>query len=277
MFSNNVSAVGDDKVIILGSGTCIPSKTRQAAANYITMGGKRFMVDGGSGSLHALVRADIDYKSLDGIFYTHFHPDHIGDLAILLQAMITDPGLQERTTPFCIYGPLGSQVFVSEIVNTYDFHKYFDPLPFEIITEDLEDGRLLELGGCSVTVFRVPHTPASVGYRFTSGQGYVVVFSGDTGYGEEVINLARNADLAIFECSWTDEWCLEMDLKCHLGPKLAGELAKSAGVKKLVLTHIYPEVDKLPLRELCQEVFGGEVVVAQDGQVFTIEMTGDAA
>ena len=62
-----------------------------------------------------------------------------------------------------------------------------------------------------------------------------------------------------------------MQFKGHLSPTLAGKLAAQAGVKKLILTHIYPDTDKLPLRDICATIFDGEIVVAKDFDTFFLQ------
>jgi ribonuclease BN (tRNA processing enzyme) len=256
------------KVITLGTGTCIPYQKRRAPANVVMIDDKMFMVDGGSGSLNALAVAGLDYALFDGIFYTHFHPDHIGDLMPLLQALIVDERFNLRTKPFMIYGPLGLQQFVGLLRTLYGIHK--KPTGFEIQIKELGDkDTVISLGkGGHVQAFRVPHTDNSIGYRFTSSDGIIVVFSGDTGYGKEVVMLARDADCAFFECSWTDAQYDRATSQNHLSPKKAAQLAHQARVKKLVLTHIYPDVDQVEIKELCAQYFKGDIIIAHDGDCF---------
>lgn len=275
------------KVIILGSGTCAPHPTRGSPANYIALDDKHFMIDGGAGSLHALAKSGIDYAQLDGIFYTHFHPDHIGGLMPLLQALLWDPTLQ-RTKDFTFYGPEGLKKHIDGL--RVLFQESTMPKTFNILIRELNDQDEIIFNKALVKAFYVPHTNHSLGYRFTSSDGKVITFSGDTGYGQEVVNLTRNADLAILECSWTEEYfdCFPSNNKLsrfvvkgitrffniknkgHLTATLAGELAQLAGVKKLVLTHIYPNTDKIPLKERCAKVFKGKIVIASDFDIFDL-------
>lgn len=257
--------------MIIGSGTCASHPSRGTPANYISLDDKQFMVDGEAGSLHALAKAGIDYTLLDGIFYTHFHPDHIGGLMPLLQALLWDPTLQ-RTKDFTVYGPQGLQAHADGLRDLFQEHSI--PKNFNLIVHELNNQDMVKFdGGSSVQAFYVPHTKNSLGYRFTSSAGNVIAFSGDTGYGQEVVNLIQKAVLAILECSWSDEQYEQKLFKRHLSPILAGKLAQQGCVKKLVLTHIYPDTDKLPLKEICAESFDGEIVVAQDFDRFCVQGT----
>jgi len=255
------------KVIILGSGTCVPQALRGSPANYLFFENKHFLVDGGSGSLHALAQAGIDYTLLDGIFYTHFHIDHIGDLVPTLFALTNDPTLK-RTKDFIIYGPRG----LKNLVLTYQtmFKKWISPKSFNILVHEFDDHDELAIENSHVVAYRVPHTENSLGYRFITSDGKIIVFSGDTGYGPEIIGLARNADLAVLECSIPEEQFELHPVAGHLTATLAGKIAQQADVKKLVLTHIYPDTDKVPLQQRCAAVFNGMVVVARDCDNFDV-------
>ena len=98
---------------------------------------------------------------------------------------------------------------------------------------------------------------SSVSYRIDYGNKSIV-YSGDTEYCNEIIEISKNADLLILECSFpynTDD---------HLDPSLCGKVATKANAKKLVLTHFYPECDKADVKKQCSKEFDGEIVVAKD-------------
>ncbi|MFA5307183.1 MAG: MBL fold metallo-hydrolase [Candidatus Babeliales bacterium] len=255
------------KIIIIGSGTCVPHPSRGSPANYIFFENKHFLVDGGSGSLHALAHAGINYAVLDGIFYTHFHIDHTGDLVPTMFALTNDPTLK-RTKDFVLYGPKGLKALVDTYRNM--FKEWVTPKRFNIVVRELDDHEEMAIDDGTVKAYHVQHTEHSLGYRFTTATGKIIVFSGDTGYSSEVIDLAKNADLAIFECSMTEEDYERTHFQGHLTATLAGKIAHQAEVKKLVFTHIYPDTDKVPLQQRCATMFSGDSVIAQDFKIFEV-------
>ena len=87
-----------------------------------------------------------------------------------------------------------------------------------------------------------------------------MVYSGDTDYTENLITLAENANILICECSHPDE----EKVQGHLCPSLAGGIAASAGVQKLVLTHFYPRCDVFDIEKECRKTYKGELVLAED-------------
>ncbi|MGB3097632.1 MAG: MBL fold metallo-hydrolase, partial [Candidatus Deferrimicrobiaceae bacterium] len=90
--------------------------------------------------------------------------------------------------------------------------------------------------------------------------GKVIAFSGDTDVCAGIVTAARNADVAVFECSFPNE----CKVRGHLTPGEAGELASAARVKKLVLTHFYPECEGADILGQCGETYSGEIILAKD-------------
>ncbi len=105
-----------------------------------------------------------------------------------------------------------------------------------------------------------------MGYRIVTPKGKVVVYSGDTDYCRDIVELSKNADLLILECSSTDE----MSMKGHLSPTTAGRVAQQAQAKKVVFVHMYPICDHEDLVTPCKKEFKGEIVVGEDLMEFDL-------
>jgi len=112
----------------------------------------------------------------------------------------------------------------------------------------------------------VEHNPESIAYRITGPDGQSVVYSGDTDFSDNLVILAKDADLLICESALPDE----LKVKGHLTPSLAGEIAKRANVRKLVLTHFYPECDQTDIEKECRKVYEGPLILAEDLMVIEI-------
>jgi ribonuclease BN (tRNA processing enzyme) len=95
-----------------------------------------------------------------------------------------------------------------------------------------------------------------------------VVYSGDTDYSDNLVYLAKDSDLLICESALPDQ--LKVD--GHLTPSLAGKIATRANVKKLVLTHFYPECDQADIEKECRKTYSGPLVLAED--LLKIELDG---
>jgi ribonuclease BN (tRNA processing enzyme) len=106
----------------------------------------------------------------------------------------------------------------------------------------------------------VAHNEESIAYRVDDLEGHSLVYSGDTDYTENLVALARHADLFICESALPDS----MRAKGHLTPSLAGKMAAKAGVRKLILTHFYPECDRADIAAECRRTYDGPLVLAED-------------
>jgi ribonuclease BN (tRNA processing enzyme) len=106
----------------------------------------------------------------------------------------------------------------------------------------------------------VEHNPESLAYRITGPGDTSIVYSGDTDYSDNLVSLAKNADVLICESAFPDQ----MKVRGHLTPSLAGEIATRANVGKLVLTHFYPECDQVDIETECRKSYTGPLVLAQD-------------
>lgn len=245
------------KVIILGSGVCIPSVKRGSPGYYLEINEEKFLIDGGSGSLQALTKAGVDYSDIDGIFYTHLHVDHTADLIPFLIALKHVP-FSGKKKDFFLYGPVGFKKFFEKLCDAYG--ESFIYQGYTICLKEIKDGDHVTTKELKVLARHVQHTENSLGYRFTDQEGKTIVFSGDSGYCNSLIDLSRLADVAILESSAPDGYKIES----HLTPSLAGKIASQANVKRLVLSHIYPITDNYPLVEQCGKYFDGKIELARD-------------
>ncbi|MEJ2067873.1 MAG: MBL fold metallo-hydrolase [Deltaproteobacteria bacterium] len=243
------------ELIILGSGTGVPSLKRGSPGFLIKEGEQSILMDSGAGTLTKMLRAGVTYKEVDAVLYTHIHPDHCADLVPLLFACKyhDDP----RTKDLRILGGGGFRDYFEKLRGVYG--SWIEPETFcihihEVVADEAEIGEL------RITTRPLEHAPESVGYRVTSPTGRTVVYSGDTDYCPNIVGLARGADLLILECSSPEG----QKIKGHLTPSLAGRIAREAGCTRLVLTHLYPPCDQSDIRGDCQDVFPGEVLLAED-------------
>jgi ribonuclease BN (tRNA processing enzyme) len=112
----------------------------------------------------------------------------------------------------------------------------------------------------------VVHVPGAIGMRVRAG-GRVLAFSGDSGPCEALVALCRGADLALLECSYP----AGRETRKHLNAETAAQVAREAGVQRLVLTHFYPQCDGVDLAGQVRAAgYGGELFLAADGDGFAV-------
>jgi ribonuclease BN (tRNA processing enzyme) len=243
------------ELIILGSGTGVPSLKRGSPAALIKTDRQSILLDSGSGTLTRMLHAGVTYKDVDAILYSHIHPDHSADLVPLIFACKYEEDPREKD--LLIIGGRGFRDYFEGL--RWLHGSSIEPQTFRIhIREVLADE--VEIGDLRVTVLPLEHAPESVGYRIAAPQGQTLVYSGDTDDCRNIVELARGADLLLLECSFPEG----RKVKGHLTPALAGRIAQEAGCKRLCLTHFYPPCDHADIRADCRNVFPGEVLLAED-------------
>lgn len=252
------------EVCVIGSGTGIPNPRRRPPALVVRVGGQLLLFDCGAGTIWGLADAGLDFRDVDWIWLTHFHPDHTVDLVSLFFAARSP--LYGRKKPLVIGGARGLKDFYGRLHGVYGRWIELDSalLAFREIehtaaTEmDLPFGRLSTLP--------MDHTQESLGYRLETKDGLVLAYSGDTDYCSNVVALAKDADLFFCECSFPDN----LRTKGHLTPERAGRVAREAGCKQLVLTHLYPACDEIDVVAACRKEYSGEIVLAEDFMWFRL-------
>ena len=248
------------KLIILGSGTCVPSLRRNAPGYYLEAQGYNVLVECGSGTLLQLEKAGLSYREIDAVFITHSHPDHFADLMPLVQALMATPSFKREKDLFVFCPDAFVDYYERAIASVLGA-----PRHFHVRLRDVKESQ--EFGPFRIVTAKTVHSSDSMSYRFEQG-GRSVVFTGDTDYDQGIIALAREADILITDCSFPEA----MKVPGHLSAKECGLVAQKAGVKQLVLSHIYPSgsPDEDRVRE-SRETFHGDVVLAEDLMEITVE------
>jgi len=251
------------ELVTVGTGTVAPSARRTCPCHLVTRGDLRVLLDCGAGSLHRLAEFGLPWHQVTHVILTHFHPDHWGELPMLVYALkyTTQP---PRREPFVILGPPGVVQLLRTLAEGYGDWLLDPGFPIGIL--DVRDGEPFPLNAdVNLETFPVPHTDESVALSLVAPEGRLV-YTGDTGPSSELARWAAGCDLLLAECSLPE--AMAMDI--HLTPQQAGDLAKEAGAKRLVLTHFYPPVETSDPAKLAGTRFGGPVTAAQDGDRFTI-------
>ena len=246
-------------VTILGSGTCVPSLRRSSCSALIETYGKKLVFDLGPGTMRRLLEIDIKIFDISFIFLSHFHPDHTGELATFLFAN-KYPDKQQRQEPVTIIAGRGFSELYNKLKMVYGNWIELEPGLMNIIELDNKNYSLIKFDDFTVEAIPVEHNDESLAYRITSRNGISVIYSGDTDFSNNLVTLAKEADLLICESALPDK----LKVKGHLTPSLAGKIATMANVQKLLLTHFYPECDEVDIEKECRKTYSGELILAED-------------
>ncbi len=270
-------------LLILGAGGAIPTPERGPAAYWLDLAGRGLLIDPGPGALVRLVRdphGPDSIDTLDTVLVTHLHLDHCADLAPLLFAL-RSPVLPS-TRPLQLIGPRGLSGYLERLRELYG--RWVEPekrslevleiAPGDSLVPGPDDGlwRVVETpDGPSVTAFAADHaehrfSEDNLGLEIRDEDGRRLVFSSDSGPGGDLPDRARGADLLVLECTTPDAY--EMD--GHLSPARVAALCAEAAPRRVVLTHIFPDVAREDPASLVASRWGGPVVAAVDGDRFAL-------
>jgi ribonuclease BN (tRNA processing enzyme) len=268
------------EVVVLGSGG--PRAFGRAGSSYIVVldGNPRILVDAGPGAFLRIGELNLDLAAVDTVLLTHLHIDHSGDLAAFFnaRALTSDGPITYR-----IFGPDGAGLFpkTSRFVDllvgsdgAFAYQKTFGAREsFAVrdlaISLDSSRTKIVNEEGLVAEEIATHHGDCpSVAYRI-SYRGVSVVFSGDMDASAlpNLVQLAKNADLLIFNCAVLDPPGSPSQLyDLHTPPKKIGEAARDSGVKSLLLSHTAPDVEgrEGAVRKSIRAAFAGPVAFAND-------------
>jgi ribonuclease BN (tRNA processing enzyme) len=243
------------------------------------------VVDCGDGVARQLVLAGIPLPTLRHIFLTHQHSDHNADYGNLILLAWT-AGLRTRLDS---WGPPPLEDMTTHFMemNSYDIRIRIEdegriPLqPLVHVHELTEGGVVLEDDNVRVTATLVDHPPVvpAFGYRFDARDRSIVI-SGDTAPSENLIELARGADVLVHDALYpaaidrlvagvaNASTLKQSILSHHTSAEDAGRVAQAAGVKMLVLSHLVPAEDPAVTDQMWIDAasvhFDGKIVVGKD-------------
>ncbi len=261
---------------VRGSIPCPGTQTVRYGGNTtcveMRVGGERLIFDGGTG-IRILGDSLLSEMPVTGhLFFTHSHWDHIQGFPFFVPAFI--PG-----NKFHIYGlPAPNGATIKQRLHAQMLHPNF-PVPLQIMQAnlefyDIEAKEIIQINDVTVETGRLNHPGEALGYRVTY-QGLTAVFVTDTEHfpdslDNNVLHLARNADVLIIDTTYTDEEYYDPKSSKvgwgHSTWQEAVKIAKAANVKKLVLFHHDPAhhddfLDNIKLQ--VQEVFPNAILAKE--------------
>ncbi len=223
------------EVRFLGSGDAFCAAGRNQAAYLVKTGETVFLMDCGATALASIKRQGIDSATIDTIFLSHLHGDHFAGLPFLfLEYLFETP----RRRPLQICGPPGTQDRVTRLFASMYSDLAAKPFPFRLEYTELLPQKAEELGSLRVEPFRVPHQETEISLAFGIRFGrHRILYSGDTGWTEDLITQSQGTDLFICECCY-----FETRLPMHLDYPRIRDNHQRFGTSRLVLTHLGREV-----------------------------------
>jgi ribonuclease Z len=249
------------KVVVLGSSNAIASADHENTHLVVVGEERMLLVDCVSSPILRLEKAGLDFNDLTDLIVTHFHPDHVSGLPLLLM----DMWLMGRRKPLNIYGLHPTLDRVQDLMGFYGWAEWpdFYPVAFYRLPSQ-EMTQVLECPDFRVFCSPVQHLVPTIGLRFEFKPAKkVLAYSCDTEPCAQVLRLAEGADVLIHEAAGR--------VRGHSSAEQAGEMASQAEVDKLCLIH-YP-TGRYATGDLVAEArqrYQGEVMLAEDFMVLDL-------
>jgi len=276
------------QVTLLGTGSPIPTLERAGTSLVVETGNEAFMIDCGPKTVYRLMEEGFDYGEIEDLFITHHHLDHNAAFYNFVFTSWAQGGRESLT----VYGPDGTDTLLESMYDVYedDLEYRRDIYPSagitDIETEQLHDEFVTTIDGHTITALGVDHSIETYAIKVTDREtDETFVFSSDTSKIPALTDFARDADVLVQDACigpysedevpedgfvW-DQYRADSPYssdaveESHCSATEAGEIASSAGVDTLVLTHFLPYRDTDEMYERATESFDGSVVVAEDG------------
>jgi len=256
------------RITVLGCWAPYPRAGGACSGYLVQDGDSKVVLDMGNGSFGSMCRL-FDFRTVRAVILTHLHPDHFADIECMRHAI--EGSLRDgsrRQGPVTLLLPGQPQEMASRLAGlTKAFDSIFiENLPLEKVPPGV-DARVFSIGPVRYYLLPTMHSLPSYAVG-VEGSGYFV-FSGDTAPTENLELFARRADIFLCEASGLDK---DSDYvkDSHMTARQAGELARRAGVKELIITHFWPEYDLEELRAQAREGYGANVEIATEGDTYFV-------
>ncbi|HEY6257413.1 MAG TPA: MBL fold metallo-hydrolase [Xanthobacteraceae bacterium] len=292
------------RLITLGTVAGPPPRAHRAqSSNLLIVNGTLYVIDAGDGAARRIAKAGFNVRDVGTIFITHHHDDHTAGVGTLMSAAWDS----QRTKPINVYGPPKTEELVKAAVQYFTISadiRIADggrtiPIGQLFFGHDVGTGVIYKDANITVTAIENTHfdfqkisasaRQKSYSYRFDT-PGRVIVFTGDTGPTDALVEHAKGADLLVSEANSVEErmqdyvrsgqWQLmtseeQVRIKRqmaegHLSTDDVGKMATRAGVKAVVLTHLTWKADDdySTWADEVKKHFSGPVLIARDLKEF---------
>lgn len=248
------------ELVVLGASAAYPGPGKACSGYLLREENTSILIDCGSGVLSNLLRW-IDPASLNAVIITHLHTDHFLDIYPLRYYLQYE---KRVTTQLLVFTPSGGKEHFLKLITKERQDLFTKVFRFRQFVK-MED---IEIGALNVRPFLVPHFKET--YALDVEGEKRVVFSSDCGFECKpvITEVASDSDLLV--CEATLQARDDLLQKGHLTAEQAGEIAAEAGVKRLMLTHIWSSLDPQISKKQAENYFPGEVIIAEENRKYVI-------
>ena len=283
------------RIYFVSSGTPTPTKSRFGTCYVLQLGDEFLMFDCGPAATHKLVKMGLFPTQIDYLFFSHHHFDHNVDYPCFLLCRWDQSVGKENTLQ--VWGPPPTEWITEHLIGpegafNHDWRarvghpgsqEIFEnrggvlPRPEPaVIVNDIQSGSVIKRDRWTVTAAKTQHIEPwmpTLAYRVDSN-GQSIVFTGDTGPCRSVVALAEEADTLLIHCWDHQETMKRNEAGMITGTIAAAEFAKEAGVRRLILAHQGPNLDRPGSKEKAiadmARIFDGELIFSEESLIIEI-------
>ncbi|MDA3793117.1 MAG: MBL fold metallo-hydrolase [Elusimicrobia bacterium] len=257
------------KIKFLGTGSAIATSKRDNTSILFEYNAKKVLVDCPGSIVSKLRYLKVDFRELDALIITHFHPDHVYGLPSLIHSLKPFGRYPDIFVPEKLYGK------TLKLLEIFNLSKTAEVIPVTIKDPPVTVKDKIEK--FNTTFFKPRHTPASLGIKIFSrekAKERSLIYTSDTGPMDKSATLFKDINCLIHDCyapaSFKSE-ISELD-KTHSSALKVGEIAAAAGVKKLFPVHFSGET-KFSINLIIKEIrknYSGQIIIPEDLKSYTV-------
>ena len=245
---------------VLGSNGSAPTRTSPASGYLLRSADASVWMDAGTGTFMTLARI-VDPGRLSAVVISHVHVDHCADLFGLYAYLAYGPS---GTIPIPVYVPEGAAAHFSAFALAGEDHAFNQVFDLRTVGA----GSTVDLAGMTASFGNAAHSVPGLVMRVES-EGRSLAYSGDTGPGSDLPTLAAGADVLLCEATLAGERDGDF-YPHHLTAGEAGALARTAGVERLLITHLPTGVAVDRALQESAATFGSGTAWAEPGMIVEI-------
>ncbi len=238
------------QITVIGNTGPYPGLGDVCSGYLLEVDDKKILLDCGSGVLQALQKT-CTLEELDAVILSHLHSDHMSDMLVMRYALKLSG--REHQLPVYMPNQPEAEAWLLGGCDMFDIN-------------EIEYRKFYSIGNIKIYFMAVKHPVLSYATRMEF-DGKSFVYSGDTMYDENLIDFASDADLFLCDAAFLekDHWTAAP----HASAKQTALMAKKAKVKRLMLTHFAPTVDKIALLGEAKTIFS-HCILSDRGQTIKI-------
>lgn len=255
------------RLTVLGCSGSVAGPGSPSSGYLLESGETRIVLDLGNGVLAALQRF-VDPFAINAVLLSHLHPDHCADFGALTVLRRYHPrppyNPSQWPTPVlapaeaadrlaALYAPNAAERAETDLSDVFEFFPLTD--------------RPMQIGSFEIRAVPVTHVCPAWGFRITA-EGRVLAYTGDTGPCAGLTVLGQDADMLLSEASWPHS--PDASAGVHLSGVQAAQVARDAGARRLLLTHVQPWWEGAEILAEARGVFGGPTELAEAGRSYDI-------